>query len=130
MQNIISIQTTYDDENYILTYLEDLGSLNIDKVDNVTPEKIDEINKDFISQFNNPQEHTIQPTIELQNIDDEVSYINFLFSFTNNNININHFLNEITTTLEDIEVKRKDLIKLKQVLANRKMITSETLLMN
>ena len=130
MQNIISIQTTYDNKNYILTYLEDLGGLIINKIDEVTTEKIDEINKDFINQFPNPQDYTIQPTIELQNIDDEVSYINFLFSFTNDEININHFLNEITTTLEDIEVKRKDLIKLKQVLANRKMITSETLLMN
>ena len=123
MQNIISIQTTVDNEHYILTYPEDLGGLIIDKIDEVTPEKIDKINKDFINQFQNPEDYTIQPTIELQNIDDEVSYITFLLSFTNDEIDMNHFLNKITEQLEKIEVKRQELIKLKQTLANRKLIT-------
>lgn len=123
MQNIISIQTTLNDEHYILTYPEDLGGLIIDKIDEVTPEKIDKINKDFINQFQNPEDYTIQPTIELQNIDDEVSYITFLLSFTNDEIDMNHFLNKITEQLEKIEVKRQELIKLKQTLANRKLIT-------
>ena len=123
MQNIISIQTTLNDEHYILTYPENLGGLIIDKIDEVTPEKIDKINKDFINQFQNPEDYTIQPTIELQNIDDEVSYITFLLSFTNDEIDMNHFLNKITEQLEKIEVKRQELIKLKQTLANRKLIT-------
>lgn len=123
MQNIISIQTTLNDEHYTLTYPEDLGGLIIDKIDEVTPEKIDKINKDFINQFQNPEDYTIQPTIELQNIDDEVSYITFLLSFTNDEIDMNHFLNKITEQLEKIEVKRQELIKLKQTLANRKLIT-------
>lgn len=110
MQNVISIQTTVNDEHYILTYPEDLGGFIIDKVDEVTPEKIDEINKDFINQFPNPEDYTIQPTIELQNIDDEVAYIDFLFKLNDDEIEMNKFFNEIAATLEDIEVKRKDLI--------------------
>lgn len=123
MQNIISIQTTYDNENYILTYLEDLGGLIIDKIDEVTPEKIDKINKDFINQFQNPEDYTIQPTIELQNIDDEVSYITFLFKSGLDEVDMNQFLNVMTETLEKIDTKRKDLIKLNQHLENRKKIT-------
>lgn len=111
MQNIISIQTTYDNEQYILTYLEDLGGLIIDKVDKVTSEKIDEINNDFINQFPNPEDYTILPTIELQNIDDEVAYIDFLFKLNDDEIEMNKFFNEITATLEDIEVKRKEMEK-------------------
>lgn len=111
MQNIISIQTTVDNEHYILTYHEDLGGLIIDKIDEVTPEKIDKINKDFINQFQNPEDYTIQPTIELQNIDDEVSYITFLFKLNDDEIEMNKFFNEITATLEDIEVKRKEMEK-------------------
>lgn len=123
MQNIISIQTTYDDENYILTYLEDLGGLIIDKIDEVTPEKIDKINKDFINQFPNPEDYTIQPTIELQNIDNEVSNITFLLKSGLDEVDMNQFLNVMTETLEKIETKRKDLIELKQHLENRKKIT-------
>lgn len=111
MQNIISIQTTVDNENYILTYLEDLGGLIIDKVDEVTQEKIDKINKDFINQFPNPEDYTILPTIELQNIDDEVAYIDFLFKLNDDEIEMNKFFNEITATIEDIEVKRKEMGK-------------------
>lgn len=109
MQNIISIQTTVNDEHYILTYLEDLGGLIIDKVDEVTQEKIDQINKDFINQFPNPEDYTILPTIELDNIDDEVAYIDFLFKLNDDEIEMNKFFNEITATLEDIEVKRKEM---------------------
>ena len=123
MQNIISIQTTVDNEHYILTYLEDLGGLIIDKVDEVTPEKIAEINKDFINQFPNPHDYTIQPTIELQNIDDEVSYITFLLTSGLDEVDMNQFLNIMTETLEKIDTKRKDLIKLKHHLENRKKIT-------
>lgn len=123
MQNIISIQTTYDDENYILTYLEDLGGLIIDKIDEVTPEKIDKINKDFINQFPNPEDYTIQPTIELQNIDNEVSNITFLLKSGLDEVDMNQFLNVMTETLEKIETKRKDLIELKQHLENQKKIT-------
>ena len=123
MQNIISIQTTYDDEKYILTYLEDLGGLIIDKIDEVTPEKIDKINKDFINQFPNPKDYTIQPTIELQNIDNEVSNITFLLKSGLDEVDMNQFLNVMTETLEKIETKRKDLIELKQHLENRKKIT-------
>lgn len=123
MQTIISIQTTYDDENYILTYPEDLGGLIIDKIDEVTSEKIDEINKDFINQFPNPEDYTIQPTIELQNIDNEVSNITFLLTSGLDEVDMNQFLNKITEQLEKIETKRKDLIELKQHLENRKKIT-------
>jgi len=104
MQNIISIQT-------ILTYPEDLGGFIIDKVDEVTPEKIDEINKDFIEQFQNYEDYMIQPTIELENIDDEVAYIDFLFKLNDDEIEMNKFFNEITATIEDIEVKRKEMEK-------------------
>lgn len=123
MQNIISIQTSVDNEHYILTYLEDLGGLIIDKVDEVTQEKIDEINKDFINQFPNPEDYTIQPTIELQNINDEVSYITFLLTSGLDEVDMNQFLNVMTETLEKIETKRKDLNELKQHLENRKKIT-------
>lgn len=123
MQTIISIQTTYDDENYILTYPDDLGGLIIDKIDEVTSEKIDEINKDFINQFPNPEDYTIQPTIELQNIDNEVSNITFLLTSGLDEVDMNQFLNIMTETLEKIETKRKDLIELKQHLENRKKIT-------
>lgn len=123
MQTIISIQTTYDDENYILTYPEDSGGLIIDKIDEVTSEKIDEINKDFINQFPNPEDYTIQPTIELQNIDNEVSNITFLLTSGLDEVDMNQFLNIMTETLEKIETKRKDLIELKQHLENRKKIT-------
>lgn len=111
MQNIISIQTTVNDEHYILTYPEDLGGFIIDKVDEVTPEKIDEINKDFIEQFQNYEDYMIQPTIELENIDDEVAYIDFLFKLNDDEIEMNKFFNEIAATLEDIEVKRKEMEK-------------------
>lgn len=111
MQNIISIQTTVDNEHYILTYPEDLGGLIIDKVDEATPDKIDKINKDFLKNFQNPEDYTILPTIELENIDDEVAYIDFLFKLNDDEIEMNKFLNEVTATLEDIEAKRKEMEK-------------------
>jgi hypothetical protein len=123
MQTIISIQTTYDDENYIIIYPEDLNNLHVEKIDDGTPEKIDEIKKDFLKNFKNPEDYTILPMIELQTIEDEASYLTLLFPQIDDVLDMNYVIHKIKAKLEEIEVKRKDLIKLKQTLTNQHLIT-------
>ena len=61
--------------------------------------------------------------IELQTIEDEASYLTLLFPQIDDVLDMNYVIHKIKAKLEEIEVKRKDLIKLKQTLTNQHLIT-------
>lgn len=106
MQNIISIQTTFNQKPYLLVYTEDFGSSTLEELTDTSPSKINSLIEKFKVEHHNPEKYTIIPTTQMFGLDDEISYMDFLLSV---DMDLNKFLNEMCTTLEEIETKRQEL---------------------
>ena len=106
MQKIISIKTTFNKKPYLLVYTEDFGSSTLEELTDTSPSKINSLIEKFKVEHHNPEKYTIIPTTQMFGLDDDIAYMDFLLSI---DMDLNKFLNEMCSTLEEIETKRQKL---------------------